>query len=65
MYDPYSCGDMFEWAVGCLRTRLPEMLRYAGADALAESVDDRALEAVIPDIVRFARDTLAGESASV
>lgn len=65
MYDPHSCGDMFEWAVDCLQTRLPEMLRYAGADELADRVDADALDATLPDLVRFAKETLRGAASSV
>ena len=26
VYDPFACGDMLPFAIGCLRTRLAEML---------------------------------------
>jgi hypothetical protein len=38
-FDPAANGDMFEWTMSRLRTRLPEMLREAGADDLASAVD--------------------------
>jgi hypothetical protein len=65
MYDPYSCGDMFSWAVDCLRSRLPDMLRYAGADELADRVDTDALDVTLPEVVRFAEETLRGAASSV
>ena len=65
MYDPYSCGDMFSWAVDCLRSRLPEMLRYAGAEELADRVDTDALDVALPELVRFAEETFRDAASTV
>ncbi|HXA30933.1 MAG TPA: hypothetical protein VNV87_01640 [Acidimicrobiales bacterium] len=54
VYDRASCGDMWTWALGCLRDRLPEMLRQAGATSLAERVEPDAVLAAIPEIERLA-----------
>jgi hypothetical protein len=48
--DPVADGDPFEWALGRLRSRLPEMLRESGGTRLADLVDravvDRAIDRV-------------------
>lgn len=36
-------GALLPWAIEALRTRLPELLREAGAKALADAVDPRAI----------------------
>jgi hypothetical protein len=59
MFDPYACGDMFEWSVNCLRTHLPAMLRQAGAAKLADRVDRRGLDAAIDLIVETGRTAVA------
>jgi hypothetical protein len=40
--DDAAEGDPIEWTVGRLRTRLPAMLRHAGADELADALDASA-----------------------
>ena len=37
-YDPVINGPMLDWALSVLRTRLPDILRGAGAPALADKV---------------------------
>ncbi len=44
-------GDAWEWALGCLRQRLPQVLEKVGAPQLAAKVDQREIEAVMPEIV--------------
>jgi hypothetical protein len=38
-YDAAAFGDPIEWATGCLRQRLPAMLRVAGGGELAVAVE--------------------------
>lgn len=53
-YDVNAFGDMVEWALDCLRSRLPQMLRYAEASDLAERVDQAAVDAVVPRVAGIA-----------
>ena len=46
---------MWEWALTCLRERLPAMLRQAGATELAEQVDAAEVARAIPEIEKLAR----------
>jgi hypothetical protein len=59
--DQYAEGDPVDWTIGRLRTRLPEMLDYAGAKALADYVrehKDAIVEVVdkIEGLLRKAND---------
>jgi hypothetical protein len=38
-YDPAANGPMLPWAINAIRTRLPAMLRKAGAESLAVEVE--------------------------
>jgi hypothetical protein len=51
-YDAAADGPMHEWVIERLRARLPEMLRSAGEDELANEIDPRAIEGVLPDVVQ-------------
>ncbi len=44
-FDPVANGDFYEWAVSALRTRLPAMLRQAGAESLARKVEAEGFDA--------------------
>jgi hypothetical protein len=48
-FDTVANGDMLEWAIGRITTRLPEMLRRAGATQLAGKVDAAAIQRVVPE----------------
>jgi hypothetical protein len=48
--DPIADGDSVAWALERLRTRLPQMLERAGAGDVAQRLDPRALEAVLPRV---------------
>jgi hypothetical protein len=50
-FDENAFGDMLDWAIECLRSRLPAMLRFAEVPELAEQVDQDKVDAVIPEIV--------------
>jgi hypothetical protein len=53
--DEIAQGDPIEWTVGRLRTRLPEMLDYAGADHLAEAAraDPAAVVAAVDKVTEL------------
>jgi hypothetical protein len=48
--DPVLEADPQEWALARLRTRLPEILREAGAPELARRIDLAQLEAALPRV---------------
>ena len=43
---------MLPWAIDCLRTRLPEMLRAAGGESVADGVDPAVVAAAVDDVAR-------------
>jgi hypothetical protein len=49
-FDTVANGDMLDWAIGRIGTRLPDMLRRAGATELADEVDSAALEKALPEL---------------
>ncbi len=53
--DEIAQGDPIEWTVGRLRTRLPEMLDYAGADHLAKAAreDPQAVTSAIDKVTEL------------
>ena len=53
-YDPEINGPMLPWALGVIRTRLPTILRRAGATALAERVETDGFDASVLDKVEQA-----------
>ncbi len=69
--DPVAEGDPLAWALARLRTRLPQMLRRAGAKEAAERFDLRSVEAVLPRVAevatraRFHRDDGAVERSAL
>jgi len=59
-YDPDVNGPMLDWAIEALASRLPAMLRRAGADALADEVANTGWDAsVLPAVKRAAAAALA------
>jgi hypothetical protein len=52
--DPHAHGDSLEWALDCIRTRLPQMLERAGASTLAAQVEVRRVEEVLPAVAAAA-----------
>ncbi|MFI5957546.1 hypothetical protein [Cryptosporangium sp. NPDC051539] len=54
-YDWDACGDLIPWALRTLEQRLPDMLRRAGATALAEDADVASVRAAAPTITETAR----------
>ena len=57
-YDTNAGGDMREWALRCIRERLPAMLGFCGAAELAARVDRDEIEAALPRLTE-----LVGRSA--
>jgi hypothetical protein len=53
-FDATAHGDMLTWAIGCLRTRLPEMLRAAGGGHLVGTLEPAVLEGAIDQVARTA-----------
>ena len=65
-YDRNASGDMFEWAMACLRHRLPDMLAYGDAPELGARIDPAALDRALPEVARAvqaAHDGAAAEGA--
>jgi hypothetical protein len=58
-YDAVANGPMLDWAVAVLRTRLSDMLRYAGAGDVAERVDPSEVARIMPRVAEDARETTA------
>ena len=52
--DPIADGDPLGWALERIRSRLPQMLRRAGADAVAARVDSALIETVLPRVAAAA-----------
>ncbi len=69
--DPAAHGDSLEWALDCIRTRLPQMLARAGADELASQVELARVEGILPQVAeaayraRFQHDDDAIRAAAV
>ena len=53
-YDRVALGEMLPWALHQLRTRLPEMLSFAGGDDLIPRIDRGRLEASLIEVERLA-----------
>ena len=64
VYDTVAHGDMLEWAIARLRTRLPEMITQAGGADVAAQVDPNLTAPVIDKIEEIARKALAGQRAA-
>lgn len=52
--DPIADGDPLGWTLERLRLRLPHMLERAGAPDVAEQVDPRVVDAVLPRVAEAA-----------
>ena len=61
VYDPFACGDMLSFSIGCLRTRLGEMLPRAGAVELATKIDEPLVNRVVDEVASVAAHALANE----
>ncbi|MFT5201789.1 MAG: hypothetical protein ACI9C1_001167 [Candidatus Aldehydirespiratoraceae bacterium] len=54
-FDTIAHGPVVDWTLMQLRTRLPEMLRYVGANDAADSVDDAVAALVADQVVAHLR----------
>jgi hypothetical protein len=58
-YDPSVNGPMIDWAVNALHDRLPTLLRNAGANALASTVEECGWDsAVLEDVAQACNEAL-------
>jgi hypothetical protein len=64
-YDSAAHGSYHDWMFRCLSTRLPEMLREAGAVELASRVDVKAMEAALPAIQKEIDQALASSGSQL
>lgn len=58
-FDDFAHGPITDWVIERLRgEHLPRMLRRAGADALADQVEQRRskVDAAIPEVIRLANE---------
>ena len=58
-YDPTALGDMLEWSLERLRSRLPEMLERAAAPAYAAALDSGTWSRCVEEVGRLAREARA------
>lgn len=58
-HDVKRSGPLLAWAIEALRTRLPELLREAGATTLADAVDPEAIARALPRVVAESERMLA------
>lgn len=54
-FDRVALGEMLPWALQQLRTRLPEMLVFAGGQDLLPKLDPERIEASLADVESLAR----------
>ena len=54
-FDVAAHGDALDWTLSRLRTRLAEMLRAAGGDAVASDLDTVVILSVVDEVERLAR----------
>ncbi len=58
-YDSVAMGEMLPWALNQLRTRLGEMLRFAGGESVVGRIDTLALDQGLRKVERTARSAQA------
>ena len=66
-YDRVALGPMLPWALSQLRTRLSEMLGFAGGEALVAKLDAAEIEVSLIEVEKLAHqaeDALAGRGGS-
>lgn len=62
-YDRVALGPMLPWALGQIRTRLPEMLAFAGGEALVAELEPARIEASLVEVEKLAREAEAALAA--
>lgn len=55
-FDTVAHGDMLAWAIGRLRTRLPEMLAAAGGADVVAHLDMAAIDPVLDEVATLAHN---------
>jgi hypothetical protein len=55
-FDRVALGEMLPWALHQLRTRLPEMLAYAGGEDLVAKLDRKLIASSLAEVERLARE---------
>jgi hypothetical protein len=60
-FDPVADGDMLPFAIGCLRSRLGEMLRHAEGGQVADALDPAVQGPVIDEVEAAAVAALAAQ----
>lgn len=63
-FDAVAHGDMLPFALDCLRSRLPIMLRHAGGEAVADRLDPAAVGAAVDRVAEVAEAVRAAAPAS-
>jgi hypothetical protein len=58
-YDRVAMGPMLPWALDQIRNRLPEMLLFAGGEALVSALDADRIEASLAEVEKLAREAEA------
>lgn len=54
-FDPVAGGDMFDFALTCLRERLETMLAFAGGDDVARAIDRKRIAPAVDTLEKRAR----------
>ncbi|MDV3124997.1 hypothetical protein M1247_08745 [Mycobacterium sp. 21AC1] len=49
-FDTIADGEFIDWLVDRVRTKLPQLLRFAGAATLADAVDPHLVDAVFDEV---------------
>jgi hypothetical protein len=63
-YDAVALGDMLDWAIERLRTRLPDMLRAAGGDDVAARLDGEQVTRAVTEAEALARHARAAHASA-
>jgi hypothetical protein len=59
-FDSHAGGDFYDFTLAALRSRLPDMLRFAGAGELADEVAGLDMNAIADEVDYAARSSGAG-----
>jgi len=63
-FDTVAHGDMLDWAIERLRTRLPAMLRAAGGGEVAARLDEEQVARTIDEVEQLARHAQAARASA-
>ena len=63
-FDTVAHGDMLDWAIERLRTRLPAMLRAAGGEDVAARLEDEQVARAIDEVEELARRAQAARASA-